>query len=122
VLQQLTKRLESDRQGQEDAGPKKEGRQSLDRLAELEAKTREQFKRQRQALMEQLKKLEAEERDTLRKLRNERNLLSKQQQQTQNRPEGERTSPSGGDKLDRILERLDRMERRLQRLEQGRKQ
>jgi RNA polymerase sigma factor (sigma-70 family) len=91
-------------------------KQDVNRLSEAETKTREQFKKARQTLMEQLKKLDAEEREALRKLKTERSLLQKQQKSQG----GDKASPSG-DKLDRILERLERMERRLDRLERGSK-
>lgn len=112
--QNVRQAQEDIRQAQEDFGRKPAGPQGLNRLSEAEAKVREQFKRQRQALMEQMKRLDAEERETLRKLEAERRLLSKQQ----NRQSGDQASPAG-DKLDRILERLDRMERRLEKLERG---
>jgi RNA polymerase sigma factor (sigma-70 family) len=68
-------------QAQQAFDSKQVGRQPVDRLDELEAKTREQFQRQRQALMEQMKKLEVEEQVTLRKLAAERSrsLPTKQQ-------------------------------------------
>ncbi len=99
------------RQAQQEFSPKQEAKRSLDRLAELEAKTREEFAKQRQVLMTQMKKLEAEERADLQKLQAERSRLMKQQGD-------DRESPAR-DKLDQILERLERMERRLERLEQG---
>jgi hypothetical protein len=59
--------------------------------------------------MMQMKKLEAQEQEVIRKFEAERSRLLKQQ------PEGRESST--GDKLDRVLERLERMERRLERLE-----
>jgi hypothetical protein len=67
--------------------------------------------------MEQMKKLDAKERETLQKLRAERDLFQKQQ-----KSQGDNKASQSGDKLDRILERLERMERRLDRLERGRNQ
>jgi hypothetical protein len=91
------------RQAQQAFGPKLEEQRALKQLAELQDNVRVKFKERRQALMEEMNKLDAEERDTLAKLEDKRGLLLKQQ-----------ASP-----LDRILERLDRIERRLERLEQS---
>jgi RNA polymerase sigma factor (sigma-70 family) len=85
--------------------------QTLNRLAELEAQTRDRFKKARQNLMEQMQKLDAEERETLQKLTDERSVLTK--------PQAENRAKPAGDKLDQILERLERMERRLEKLERG---
>jgi hypothetical protein len=104
------RQAENNRQSGPDFDRKPE-EQGLNRLAELEAKVREEINRQRQALMEQMKKLETQEREALQKLEIERSRLVKE------RPDNQ-ASPAG-DKLDRILERLDRMERRLEKLERG---
>jgi hypothetical protein len=110
---------ENVRQAQQGFRAKREEQKGLDRLAELQAKTRERFKQERQELMERMKKLEAEERETLAKMEAERGELLRQQNVRQPaRPAGGQP-PQGGDKLDRILERLDRIERRLERLERG---
>jgi hypothetical protein len=110
--QEAEKALYADRvrQAQQELSPKLEEWKALDSLAELQAKTRERFKKERQELMERMKQLEAQERDTLAKLEAEAGELQ--------RPRNRRASPDG-DKLDRILERLDRIERRLERLERG---
>jgi RNA polymerase sigma factor (sigma-70 family) len=111
---QSRQRPENIQPGQQVVGPRQVGRQSLERLARIEAETRERFQRQRHVLMEQMQKLDAEERETLQKLADERSLVTK--------PQAENRAKPAGDKLDQILERLDRMERRLDRLERdGRK-
>jgi hypothetical protein len=83
---------------------------ALAELAELRAAQLQRFLQERQKLMEQMAKLEAEERETLAKIDAKSNELQKQ---LKNRPAPE------ADKLDRILERLDRIEQRLERLERA---
>lgn len=132
LKEQLTKAQEAERRARQQAEkalyaenirqaakafrPKPEEKEALTRPAEMQAKVRQQFERRRQALMEEMKKLEAEEGETLAKLEAEARELRRQQ----NRPASGQP-PQGGDKVDRILERLDRIERRLERLERGEK-
>jgi hypothetical protein len=99
-------------------------------LADLdaaEAKLREQFQKQRQALQqqmrEQLKKLEEEQKAQLEKLRRTRTeLLRRPNAPPKPNPPSklEKASPpQAGDKLDLILQRLEKMEKRLDRLEKN---
>jgi RNA polymerase sigma factor (sigma-70 family) len=99
-------------QGQPDRVPADNGKD----VQRTRAAINEDYQRQRRALLDQLKVLDAEHQKALRDLDREQNLLA--------RPAGDRDTGTPGlaETLKRVLDRLERLEQRLDRLEQFRKE
>jgi RNA polymerase sigma factor (sigma-70 family) len=84
-----------------------------------EAGLRREFADRRKALQDELRKLDAQENEALSKLQRQ-HAESRRQRGGPGAGSRVNKSATGGDKLDRILERLERIEQRLDQLERGR--
>jgi hypothetical protein len=88
------------------------------------AKQRAQYEQRRQALLSELKELEAaykKDMDEVQQRTLQKELEAKRQKDLDAAKQAAQSkqAPPGADKLDRILEQLERLERRLERLEQA---